>query len=77
MTLKGKPTKTSYLRLQVENQGGVLQANGVTADGVVNDLGGSERRPPPVQEDGRRGIGLRVEMVGWRWRRDHAITDSY
>lgn len=72
-----KPTKTSYIRLQVENQRGVLQANGVTADGVVNDLGGGERRPPPVQEDRRGGISLRVQMVGWRWRRDHAVTDSY
>lgn len=67
----------SYVRLQVENQRGILQANRVTADGVVNDLGGGERRPPPVQEDGRGGIRLRVEMVGWRWWRDHAITDGY
>lgn len=69
--------KTSYIRLQVENQRGVLQANRVTADGVVNDLGRGECRPPPVQEDGRGGVSLRIEMVGWWWWRDHAITNSY
>lgn len=69
-------TSRSYVRLKVHNQRCVLQAHGVTADGVVNDLGGAEGRPPPVQEDGGRAVGLGIEMVGWRWRRHHAISDS-
>lgn len=74
---KGNNRKTSYIRLQVENQRGVLQADRVTADGVVNDLGRGKCRPPPVQEDGRGGVSLRIEMVGRRRRRDHAIANSY
>lgn len=67
----------SYIRLKVQNQRSILQANGVTADGVVNHLCRGERRPPPMQKDGRWGVSLRIEMVGGWWRRNHAITNSY
>ena len=67
----------SYIRLKVQNQRSILQANRVTADGVVNHLCSGECRPPPVQKDGRWGVSLRIEMVGWWWRRNHAVTNSY
>lgn len=64
-------------RLQVENQGGVLQPHGVAAHGVVDELGGGEGRLAPVQVDGGGGVGFGIEVVRGRRGRHHAVTDSW
>lgn len=67
----------AHSRLQVEDQGGVLQPHGVAAHGVVDELGRGEGRLAPVQEDGGGGVGFGIQVVRGRRRRHHAVTDSW
>lgn len=65
-----------HSRLEVENQGSILQPHGVAAHGVVDELGRGEGRLPPVQEDGGGGVGFGIQVVRRGRRGHHAVTDS-
>lgn len=66
----------NVLRLQVEHQGGVLQAYGVAADSVVDRMAGGEGWSTPVQKHGGRTVSLGVHVMWRRWRRHEAVSDS-
>lgn len=65
------------LRLQVKHKRGILQANWVTADGVVDGVAGSEGWLTPVQKHGSGAVGLGIHVVWWRWRRHKSIPNSW
>lgn len=65
-----------FSRLQVEHQGGVLQAYWVAADCVVDRMAGSEGWSTPVQKHSGRTVGLGVHIVWRRWRGHQAISNS-
>lgn len=65
-----------FLRLQVEHQGGVLQAHRVAANSVVDCMAGGEGWSTPVQEHGGGTVGLGVHIVRRRWGRHQAISNS-
>lgn len=67
----------NFLRLQVEHQGGVLQAHRVAADRVVDRMAGSEGWSTPVQKHGGRTVRLGVHVVWRRWRGHQAISNSW
>lgn len=66
-----------FLRLQVEHQGGVLQAYWVAADCVVDCMAGGEGWSTPVQEHGGGTVSLGVHIVWRRWRRHQAISNGW
>lgn len=65
------------LRLQVKHQRGILQANWVAADSVVDGVAGGEGRLTPVQKHGSGAVGLGVHVVWRRWRRHKSIPNSW
>lgn len=65
------------LRLQVKHQRGILQANWVAADSVVDGVAGGEGRLTPVQKHGSGAVGLGIHVVWGRWRRHKSIPNSW
>lgn len=65
-----------FLRLQVDHQGGILQADWVAADSVVDCMAGGESWSAPVQKYSGGTVSLRIHVVWRRWRRHQAISNS-
>lgn len=66
-----------FLRLQVKHQGGVLQADWVAADSVVDCMTGGEGWSAPVQKYSGGTVSLGIQIVWRRWRWHQAISNSY